>query len=626
MKARKILDAVHGYVTVPPSLDQVLDAPPVQRLRGICQTALLSQVYPGANGTRFEHSIGVMHLAYITFLATWDNSEAELRDAITQEVNADVPHYLDFGKAGVQLAECVAAVGLLHDIGHTPFSHALEPYFKGRAPEIFSDGRFFVNQLTKQQARAFHEVAGSHLVSELKDYFPSKEMHEVVQRIYDADPDDPGWAGAFHGIVASLVDVDRMDYLVRDSRHAGTEYGSLDLQRLLTSLEFRTSDNGRPRLSLGLRARSAAELLLVQRIQAHRWMYKHPRVVAVEALLRSSLEILDEIRGSAATDGRVRDALSKLQPRLNYIFKSSSYRVSGLSIGKFDPDAPSDNELQLELPLEIVQEDLSKRVSGVFSEIQTSINDNVVLTYCSQVAIYFRHLLDGGNTDLRLQRYLQLYDVALRRSPALILPWKRYEEYVDLASAVHRSQAARSYITQWNGLLREHLGGDRERLELARATAVSTLNDPVAFMNYVGYRLLYQKRDELDGWLEEECPSESGYSGFWRTEFVLRRDPLLATPRSIVLEGSKSLRVSLRDTSPLVAAVEAVERQNIGFYAFFVQTDHDESRKSVHRAELRGRLRDQLKEKLPVFVQHHLRDNDLGIRKSLYQMSIELDR
>ena len=96
MRARQVLDAVHGYIEVPAELEGLLDAPAVQRLRSISQTALCAMVFPSANGTRFEHSLGAMHLANVACKAAWDNSEPEAREALVNQLNQEIPGFLCF--------------------------------------------------------------------------------------------------------------------------------------------------------------------------------------------------------------------------------------------------------------------------------------------------------------------------------------------------------------------------------------------------------------------------------------------------------------------------------------------------------------------------------------------------
>ena len=259
MRDRQVLDTVHGYVRVPQSLVRVLEHPATQRLRRVSQTALVSMVYPGANGTRFEHALGAMHLAGVATAAAWRNSDEAAKDQLKRSINASVPNVIPADNQGTvaTLCDAVSAVGLLHDVGHPPYSHSLEEYFVRAAGSIFDDSPEFLSRLRRDSARPFHEVAGESIVGQMREAFDSDATFNLVNQIYMSDPGGDGWDCALHAIVASVVDIDRLDYIVRDALHAGTEYGAVDSQRLLEALQFK-SDGDSVRLSLGLRARSAA--------------------------------------------------------------------------------------------------------------------------------------------------------------------------------------------------------------------------------------------------------------------------------------------------------------------------------------------------------------------------------
>lgn len=180
---KTIKDPVHGHVRVADDLLPLLDAPAVQRLRYIRQLGFSHLVYPGANHSRFEHSVGTMHLA----------------GAMARE--------LDFASDECRLAE---AAGLLHDIGHGPFSHATEPV------------------LTEFCGRGHDDIA--HLLIE--------DMGHALSEA-GVDPDEIAamvdGTHRYAGIIHGDLDVDRMDYLMRDAHYTGVPYGTVDPDRLIHS-------------------------------------------------------------------------------------------------------------------------------------------------------------------------------------------------------------------------------------------------------------------------------------------------------------------------------------------------------------------------------------------------------
>lgn len=160
---RVVRDPVHGYVDVPAELDPLVRSGAVQRLRNISQTSRAVAGFPSMTGSRYEHALGTMHLAIRAWGHAWRNAfghaggdPATTRDAFRRavltgvraedpldEVSAawmagdpveDTLLWQDFER---RIGLVVGAVGLLHDVGHPPFSHVLEPFYARRVGEIF---------------------------------------------------------------------------------------------------------------------------------------------------------------------------------------------------------------------------------------------------------------------------------------------------------------------------------------------------------------------------------------------------------------------------------------------------------------------------------------------------------
>jgi HD superfamily phosphohydrolase len=215
-----IKDPVHGYVEVEAPLLHVLDSPPVQRLRHVKQLGFSCLVYPGANHTRFEHSLGTMHLA--TLLArhlALDPAEALL----------------------------VAAAGLLHDIGHGPFSHTSEAF------------------LSEFAGHDHHRVG--HLLAE-----PA-----LAAALEGADLDPAAIAALIRGehpladLIHGDLDADRMDYLQRDAHYTGAPYGTVDAERLIQSSLLGEGGG----LGIDESGIQAAESLLIARTLMRSAVYFH---------------------------------------------------------------------------------------------------------------------------------------------------------------------------------------------------------------------------------------------------------------------------------------------------------------------------------------------------------------
>ncbi len=233
-----IKDSVHDHIRVDGVARALLDTPAVQRLRNIRQLGTVSLVYPSANHTRFEHSLGVYHLA------------CEALD--------------NLGIDGQQ-AERVHAAALLHDVGHGPFSHNLEAVTHRRTGRYHDD---------------VHSLLAEGAVGD-------------VLRDHDLEPaavaDLVAGEGRFGQLVSGELDVDRMDYLVRDAHHTGVPYGTIDHGRLVRELTFTDGE-----LVLDEGNVQAAESLLVARALMNPTVYSHSVARLTKAMLRRASERLLE--------------------------------------------------------------------------------------------------------------------------------------------------------------------------------------------------------------------------------------------------------------------------------------------------------------------------------------------
>ncbi|MEG3056409.1 MAG: HD domain-containing protein [Methanoculleus sp.] len=215
-----IKDPVHGYVEADDLALRLLDSIEVQRLRHVTQLGFANLVYPGANHTRFEHSLGTMHLAGL------------MCDKLG----------LDGDEARV-----VTTAALLHDIGHGPFSHVTEPVMEE-----------FVGRYHHQIEGI---VEGGSIAGILED--EGIDPAEVCAIISGDHP----LAGIIHG----SLDVDRMDYLMRDAHYTGVPYGTVDAHRLIRCSVL----SGSLGIALDEGGINAAESLLIARTLMRPSVYFH---------------------------------------------------------------------------------------------------------------------------------------------------------------------------------------------------------------------------------------------------------------------------------------------------------------------------------------------------------------
>lgn len=259
--ARKtIFDPVHGTVSVEGVALALIGHSAFQRLWGIRQTGFAHLVFPGANHTRLEHSLGVF----------WVTQQMADRLGLAEED-----------------ALTVAVGGLLHDLGHGPFSHTLDP----TAVEVLGFGH-------ERISRAW--ITGESLEGITDDRAagaspPMSEILELagVNRRTVADLVDPGNGREAHPLLRAMlhgaIDADRIDYLQRDAHYTGVAHGTIDAARLLDTVR-----EHRGRLLFAEKGHNAVEGFLVGRALMYSAVYFHKTVRSAEVMAQSALERLPD--------------------------------------------------------------------------------------------------------------------------------------------------------------------------------------------------------------------------------------------------------------------------------------------------------------------------------------------
>lgn len=329
-----IRDPVHGYVHVPPEVEPIVRTPFVQRLRNISQNSRAIGAYPSLNGSRYEHALGTMELSikgwWSAWQNTWGRSEEDrldnVQDTLRTSVERTVKRRLKQSRFGDDLlaqylrdnrdpaisarwkhdfpshmANAVGTVGLLHDVGHPPFSHVLEDSFESYANDILGAGsqqslRYYKKKVGKDKRAQFHEWAGTEILKKiLSDEEASRRISKIlVWEIFTARAGH-NWAAALHGLIDEEIDVDRLDYIRRDAMRAGVEYHAIDTDRLLSNIEIHQlpgrNAEKRWQIGIGQRATSAVESLLLQRDQSYRWMIFHYKAIMCDTALKRAFDI-----------------------------------------------------------------------------------------------------------------------------------------------------------------------------------------------------------------------------------------------------------------------------------------------------------------------------------------------
>ena len=274
-KNRVIHDPLHGGIRVDEVYMDILDRPEMQRLRSVRQLGLGNLVFPGANHTRFEHSLGVYHLAG-RMTSALQMSREETRT--------------------------VRAAALLHDICHPPFSHTME--------EIL-ENEFGVDHMDLARKLIHGDVP--HMLDSDMDLFGGTEPISDLLKAADIDPgavcdliehprSKSGGLDLFlsgdspqsffenkdyiHQIIHGPVDADQMDYLLRDAHYTGVVLGTIDIDRLLSQIRI-----GKGKMVVGKGGIVATEGLMVSRALMYSSVYYHKTVRIAEMMLTKATEI-----------------------------------------------------------------------------------------------------------------------------------------------------------------------------------------------------------------------------------------------------------------------------------------------------------------------------------------------
>ncbi|MFW5845438.1 MAG: HD domain-containing protein [Planctomycetota bacterium] len=278
----EIRDPIHGSIVIDELERRVVDHPWFQRLRHIRQLGFVSLVYPGAVHDRFQHSLGVMHLAG----SMWQQLLAQSPEFDASLTAAHRDHALLL----LRLA------GLLHDTGHAPFSHTAEAFLPPRSQLDLPWSWYREGCAPAADSQASHEDLTLALVQGLqREGVLAAEIAQDVAAIICPDIRPGGMLqdlAAVRGILTSLIsgelDADRCDYLLRDSHYTGVSYGVYDLPRLLHCLRVIDGPDG-PELGLDLHGVHPLESLLLARYHMFLQVYFHKTPPAFEYYLSQAV-------------------------------------------------------------------------------------------------------------------------------------------------------------------------------------------------------------------------------------------------------------------------------------------------------------------------------------------------
>jgi HD superfamily phosphohydrolase len=268
-----VVDSIHGDIHLTPCEREVVDTPSFQRLRYLKQLAMSQMAYPNATHTRFAHSLGVF--AIMARIVEIAKKTGQIVLSNKQQ-------------------EDLRLAALLHDVGHYPYSHLMERIDKVKLiEEQVKLGSETKRPLDRSGAPyPEHDLVGTFIVTEQNDLLEAvggKRRAKVIANLFGPKrPTKDERNLQLSKLVHSSLDMDRLDYLLRDSQATGVPYGQIDINYLLNNLKVSPSGM----VGISEKAVPAAEQFLFARFFMHRTVYYHKTTFGMEEVCRQLLRRL----------------------------------------------------------------------------------------------------------------------------------------------------------------------------------------------------------------------------------------------------------------------------------------------------------------------------------------------
>jgi len=291
--SKTIRDPIHGDIKIEGLFLELIDTPELQRLYNIKQLGFAHLVFPGAHHTRLEHSLGAYYLAF------------------------QAAEKLGLDKEEQEILTCAA---ILHDIGHGPFSHTLESILRDTLNVDHVD-------LTEKLINGEHTIFDG----KEKDYIESSSVFDILKInginleelnsiIRGKNKEKP----YLSQLLNSSIDVDQLDYLVRDAYYTGVSYGMIDIERFLQTLLIVNNN-----LAVRKKGVGVVENILMARTLMYSSVYFHKTVRIAELMLSKAIEMIDDTKPFEffkMTDAELINELKKMGSYQHEIATRLKYR------------------------------------------------------------------------------------------------------------------------------------------------------------------------------------------------------------------------------------------------------------------------------------------------------------
>jgi len=315
-----IRDSLYGNIELRGVMLELMETPEMQRLHGIKQLGLANLVFPGANHTRLEHSLGTGHVAR--------KMHARLRDDADEGV-------------------LISVAALLHDVGHGPFSHTLEYLMH----EINGKDHVEITKEIITGKRLLPDIEYDKTLPEILSHY-GIEAREIVD-ILD------GKKGYLSEIISGALDADQMDYLMRDAYYTGVAYGIIDSDRIIQTMRLHDG-----RIVFERKGVTAIESMLVARAIMYSSVYLHKTVRIAELMLVKAVEMAEPFDFSYMVDSELMERLKsmggyqrEIALRLKYrrLFKKAFAKT-------FDELDEREREIIAEMNAEEIEEEIGRKI------------------------------------------------------------------------------------------------------------------------------------------------------------------------------------------------------------------------------------------------------------------------
>ncbi|MFW6247147.1 MAG: HD domain-containing protein [bacterium] len=291
-----IRDPIYGYVPIPAEYcKNFIDTKIFQRLRRIEQTSM-RVLYPSAHHDRFAHSIGVFYLGHFAFTSLKNNSHKIFEGIIDSEK-------WEFYKKTFEIA-C-----LMHDCGHSPFSHTFEHYYlykkedeiKSRISLFYEDCNDFSDEYDSASPAEHEKISALLLLEEFSEKMSSMEASpELAARMIMGMKHETNLSliKKFENKLITLlngsgIDVDSLDYIQRDSWASGVSNVNIDYQRLLSAIMIKPDENDNVNIVFKKKVLSVIDNISIGRNFLYKWIYSHHKVIYEQDLLTKIIESIN---------------------------------------------------------------------------------------------------------------------------------------------------------------------------------------------------------------------------------------------------------------------------------------------------------------------------------------------